>query len=85
MVSQNGQQETIIEILEHALEREIDSFTYYVHAAETACDPQVKAFLLHLAEMEDSHRKQLLGQLSELRAQMEITESINSSFGGFED
>jgi len=76
---------TIIEVLEHAIERESDSYNYYVHAAKQAENPIVRKFLLQLADMEKGHWLQLEGYLKELKAQTAITDSIISSFnwGGY--
>ncbi|PIU45202.1 MAG: hypothetical protein COS95_04935 [Ignavibacteriales bacterium CG07_land_8_20_14_0_80_59_12] len=72
--------ENIISILERAVQREIVSCAYYTEAADCACDPQVRSFLLQLAAMEEGHREQLVGRLGELRAQLEITGNINQMF-----
>jgi rubrerythrin len=72
--------ETIISILEEAIESEVESEEKYLHGAELACDPSVRDFFLSLARMEHDHKDQLTKQLAELRAQMKIVEEMNDMF-----
>lgn len=72
--------ETIISILEEAIESEIESEEKYLHAAELACDTRVREFFLSLARMEREHKEQLTAQLEELRAQMTIVGEMNQMF-----
>jgi rubrerythrin len=75
----------LIEIFERAIERENDSFNFYVRAARQTTDPAAKNLLLQLADMERGHWLQLEGLLTELRVQTSITDSIISSFNLGED
>ncbi len=72
--------QTIISILEEAIESEIESEEKYLHAAELACDTRVKDFFLSLAKMEREHKEQLTAQLAELRAQMTVVGEMNDMF-----
>ncbi len=72
--------ETIVSILEDAIESEIESEEKYLHAAELACDTRVRDFFLSLAKMEREHKEQLTAQLDELRAQMTIVGEMNEMF-----
>ncbi|HQT92816.1 MAG TPA: ferritin family protein [Candidatus Kryptobacter bacterium] len=72
--------QTIISILEEAIESEIESEEKYLHAAELACDTRVKDFFLSLAKMEREHKEQLTAQLEELRAQMTVVGEMNDMF-----
>lgn len=72
--------ETIISIIEEAIDSEIKSEEKYLHAAGMACEPQVRDFFISLAKMEREHKEQLTKQLEELRAQMTIVEEINEMF-----
>ena len=72
--------QTIISILEEAIESEIESEEKYLHASELACDTRVRDFFISLAEMERDHKEQLTAQLEELRAQMTIVGEMNDMF-----
>lgn len=72
--------ETIISILEEAIESEIESEEKYMHAAGLACDTRVRDFFISLAKMEREHKEQLTAQLEELRAQMTIVGEMNQMF-----
>jgi rubrerythrin len=54
------------EILRTAIEREADSFEYYYQAAMTADEPELRQFLLDLAEMEKEHSARLRAELNRL-------------------
>lgn len=53
-------------ILRTAIEREADSFDYYHDAAMQADDPELRQFLLGLAEMEKEHSRRLREELERL-------------------
>ncbi len=72
--------QTIISILEEAIESEIESEEKYLHAAELACDTRVRDFFFSLAKMEREHKEQLTAQLEELRAQMMVVGEMNDMF-----
>ncbi len=75
-----GIRETIVSILEEAIESEIESEEKYLHAAEIACDTRVRDFLISLAKMEREHKELLTTQLEELRAQMAVVGEMNEMF-----
>jgi rubrerythrin len=54
------------EILRTAIEREADSYEYYYGAALEATDPELRDFLLSLAEMERGHSRRLHEELERL-------------------
>lgn len=54
------------DILRTAIEREADSFDYYHDAALQADDPELRDFLLSLAEMEKEHSRRLRDELEKL-------------------
>jgi rubrerythrin len=54
------------EILRTAIEREADSFDYYHDAAMQTDDPELRQFLLGLAEMEKEHSRRLREELERL-------------------
>jgi len=60
------------EILTNAIEKEIESYNYYMKAANCVGNEDIKALLLGLAEIEEGHRKQLEMCLTELKANREI-------------
>lgn len=72
--------ETIISILEDAIQSEIESEEQYLHGAKIACDTTIRDFFISLANMEHDHKDQLTKQLGELRAQMKIVEEMNEMF-----
>ncbi len=72
--------ETLISILEEAIESEIESEKKYLHAAGMTDDTRIKDFFLSLAKMERDHKEQLTGQLEEMRAQMTVLGEINDMF-----
>ncbi len=72
--------ETLISILEEAIESEIESEEKYRHAAGLATDTRIRDFFLSLAKMEMEHKVQLTAQLEELRAQMTIVGEMNDMF-----
>lgn len=72
--------ETLISILEEAIQSEVDSEEKYMHAAGLACDTRVRDFFISLAKMEHDHKVQLTAQLEELRAQMKVVSEMNDMF-----
>ena len=54
------------EILRTAIEREADSFDYYHSAALQADEPELREFLLGLAQMEKDHARHLREELEKL-------------------
>ena len=57
------------EILRTAIEREADSYDYYYTAATEADDPDLRRFLLGLAEMEKEHSRRLKEELEMIENQ----------------
>ncbi|MCL5267339.1 MAG: hypothetical protein M1469_04455 [Bacteroidetes bacterium] len=72
--------ETIVSILEEAIESEIESERKYLYAAEMTCDTRIKDFFLSLARMERDHKEQLTSQLEELCAQLTVLGEMNDMF-----
>ncbi|OFV88241.1 MAG: hypothetical protein A2V74_02305 [Acidobacteria bacterium RBG_16_70_10] len=60
---------SIVEVLRTAIEREGDSFDYYYDAAQRTDDPELKRFLLDLAEMEKDHARRLREELERVENQ----------------
>ena len=54
------------DILRVAIEREADSYDYYHQAALEAEEPELREFLLGLAEMEKDHSRRLKEELEKL-------------------
>lgn len=67
---------TIVEILEHAIEKEHESYKYYSNAAKQSGKPAIKKMFLNLAEMEKGHITQLNKQLADLKAQTMVDSAI---------
>ena len=81
MEEENKQiRETIVSILEDAIQSEIESEKKYLHAAEMTYDARIRDFFLSLAKMEHDHEEQLTGQLDEFRAQMTVLGEMNDMF-----
>jgi len=67
---------TMREILRGAIEHERESFDYYHSAALQADDPELRRFLMGLAEMEKDHERQLKGQLERLENQLWVEQAL---------
>ncbi len=78
--SESEVSDTLVSILDGAIESEIESEQKYLRAAELACDTRVRDFLISLAEMEREHKELLTKQLEELRAQMKVVDEMNDMF-----
>jgi rubrerythrin len=59
-------QESMEKILRTAIEREAESFDYYHDAAMQTDDPELRQFLLDLAELEKEHSRRLRAELEKL-------------------
>jgi rubrerythrin len=62
-------QRSMEDILRTAIEREADSYDYYHDAAGATDDPDLKRFLLGLADMEKEHSRRLKEELERLENQ----------------
>ena len=62
-------QRSMEDILRTAIEREADSYDYYHDAAEATDDPDLKRFLLGLADMEKEHSRRLKEELEKIENQ----------------
>lgn len=62
-------QRSMEDILRTAIEREADSYDYYHDAARETDDPDLKRFLLGLADMEEEHSRRLKEELERLENQ----------------
>ena len=71
---------SVVEILNDAIVREVESFTYYADSAKQAEDPIIKKLFLQLAQIEEGHRIQLEGKLKEVLAQIEIDQAMTGEF-----
>ena len=68
---------TMREILRGAIEHEQESFEYYHSAALQAEDPELRRFLMGLAEMEKDHERQLKEQLERLENQLWVEKALS--------
>ena len=71
---------TIEEILSFAMKEEKDAYDFYMAAAERMADPDLKQFLIHLAETEIEHFTVLERKLDEYKANNFSSKAIMSSF-----
>jgi rubrerythrin len=68
---------TMREILRGAIEHERESFEEYHDAALQAEDPELRRFLMALAEMEKDHERQLKAQLERLENQLWVERALS--------
>ncbi len=71
---------TIEEILEYAMKEEQEAYEYYIEAAGRIADPDMKQFLIHLAELEVEHYNNLKEKLESYRANHFSAKGIMASF-----
>ncbi len=71
---------SIEEILTYAMNEEQDAYDYYIAAANRTADPELKTFLIELAEMEVDHYNILKKKLEECKANEFCFSGIRSSF-----
>lgn len=69
------------DIISYAMSEEKDAHDFYVQASEEVHDPDLKKFLLKLAEMELEHYETLKNKLEEYKAHRFGMKGIMSSFG----
>ena len=71
---------TIEEILAFAMKEERDAYEFYMAAADRMADPDLKEFLMHLAETGVEHFSVLEKKLDEYKANNFSSKAIMSSF-----
>lgn len=69
------------EIFEYAMNEELEAYDFYIAAADSVEDPDLKAFLIELANMETDHYQILKKKLDECRANNFCCHGIMASFG----
>lgn len=69
------------EIIEYAMKEEKEAEDFYMKASERVFDPDLKNFLLKLAELEVEHYETLKHKLEEYKANRFGMKGIMSSFG----
>jgi rubrerythrin len=67
---------SVVEILNDAIVREVESFSYYTDSAKQTEDPRIKKLFLQLAQIEEGHKIQLEGKLKDVLAQIEIDQAM---------
>jgi rubrerythrin len=73
-------QRELFRILEEAIKDEDEARDTYAEAANHTDDPEVKAFLMELAAMEQQHHVLLENKLNELKAVAEIQDEICEAY-----
>ncbi len=73
---ENPEVQTIEKILEEAIEKERESYEYYMNKAKQSGKPSVKKTFLSLAEMEKGHMTELNKQLTDIKAQNIVDSAI---------
>ena len=68
------------DILQDAIDKEIDAKQFYTEAAGLAQAAEVKDFLLGMAEMEQGHADMLARKLESLKSDKTVMDGILSSF-----
>lgn len=71
---------SIEEILTYAMNEEQEAYDYYIEAANRTADPELKTFLIELAEMEIDHYNILKKKREECRANDFCVHGIMASF-----
>ncbi len=71
---------SIEDILTYAMNEEQEAYDYYIEASNRTADPDMKAFLVQLAEMEVDHYNILKTKLDEFRANQFSAAGIAASF-----
>ncbi|MBL7013641.1 MAG: hypothetical protein ISR83_04415 [Candidatus Marinimicrobia bacterium] len=71
---------SIEDILEYALNEEKDATSFYLEVSKKTDNPDLKRFLIGLAEMEEHHYTVLKNKLEECKANHFCTDGILSSF-----
>jgi rubrerythrin len=71
---------SMIEILEIAIANEVDAYQYYKTAADCVGDEKIRDMLLTLASIEEGHKLQLEGHLTELKAHLELSNAISRRY-----
>jgi rubrerythrin len=68
------------DIIQDAIDKENDAFRFYTEAAEHAPTPDIREFLLEMAEMERQHADLLARKLEAFRSDQTVLDGILSSF-----
>ncbi len=67
-------------ILQDAIDKELDAKQFYTEAAELAQAAAVREFLLEMAEMEQGHADMLRRKLESFKSDKTVMDGILSSF-----
>lgn len=70
----------LIDILQDAIDKEVDAKRFYIEAAELAQTTDIRDFLLDMAEMEQGHADMLAQKLESLKSDQTVMDGILSSF-----
>lgn len=73
--------QSLDEILAVAIAHEKESYDYYMEASKRTEDPELRRFLVHLAEIELTHRDQLQEKLEILNSNNEMVNDLLYAFG----
>lgn len=68
------------DIIQDAIDKENDAFRFYTEAAQHAQTPDIRDFLLTMAEMEKGHAELLARKLESFMSDQTVIEGILSSF-----
>lgn len=73
--------QSLDDILADAIAHEKESYDYYMEASKRTQDSELRRFLVHLAEIELTHRDQLQEQLEILNSNNEMVNDLLYAFG----
>lgn len=76
---------SITDVLENAIKKEKEVFTYFSRCADEVGDLKVKEYLFQIVRDEEDHIRRLQEHLTEVKAQIEIDEAIMESYEHWED
>jgi rubrerythrin len=76
---------SLLDILQDAVNEELEAERFYTAAADLATSDDIRSFLLELADMERDHAVQLGRRLESLQADQTILDGIRASYGEGED
>lgn len=71
---------TIVDIINEIIARENESYDFHIKAAKEIGDEKARTCLIKFAELQRKHCQQLQECLGNIQSQMEIDQSIMSSF-----
>lgn len=76
---------SVTEVIENAIQKEEDVRAYFSRCAAEVSEPNVKSYLLTIAQHEEDHLNRLKDHLTDIKAQLEVDQAIMESYEHWED